>query len=291
MVFCCVDSILGRAAIWKHLEDRVEFWADGRMLGEVLRILTATDGASKQAYRESLFAQNEAQVGTCTSRSTIYAASIAAGLMVQQFTRWLRGLPLDDSLQFNLLSSEISARYYDPATGEFISPDPLEYVDGKSLFRGYFVPGGVDWSGMRTEVPCTAVDWILAQEFCRDYGDTDSTIRSLKCYTEEFWTIEWNECGPYWDKKISRSRAPDCRIGRTKGCKPCIPIVGTIRFRIDIPPSPAHNGIPTPHSHMHIMTQRPAPACLCDWKEVTKDPFPGELKPEILGDPAGGGPI
>ena len=40
------------------------------------------------------------------------------------------------------------ARYYDPATGEFISRDPLGYVDGMSLYRGYFVPGGVDPSGL-----------------------------------------------------------------------------------------------------------------------------------------------
>ena len=39
------------------------------------------------------------------------------------------------------------ARYYDPKTGEFISQDPLEYVDGMSLYRGYFVPGATDPSG------------------------------------------------------------------------------------------------------------------------------------------------
>ena len=40
------------------------------------------------------------------------------------------------------------ARYYDPNTGEFISRDPLEYVDGMSLYRGYFVPGATDPSGL-----------------------------------------------------------------------------------------------------------------------------------------------
>ena len=39
------------------------------------------------------------------------------------------------------------ARYYDTSTGEFISRDPLGYIDGMSLYRGYFVPGGVDPSG------------------------------------------------------------------------------------------------------------------------------------------------
>ena len=42
-IFCCVDSITARAAIWRSLKDRCRFWADGRMLGEVLRVLTATN--------------------------------------------------------------------------------------------------------------------------------------------------------------------------------------------------------------------------------------------------------
>ncbi len=39
------------------------------------------------------------------------------------------------------------ARWYDPATGGFISRDPLGYVDGSSLYRAYFAPGSVDPSG------------------------------------------------------------------------------------------------------------------------------------------------
>jgi hypothetical protein len=36
------------------------------------------------------------------------------------------------------------ARYYDTATGEFTSPDPLEYVDCMSQYRAYFVPRTMD---------------------------------------------------------------------------------------------------------------------------------------------------
>ena len=39
------------------------------------------------------------------------------------------------------------ARMYDAKLGRFISRDPLGFVDGLSLYRGYFVPGGVDPSG------------------------------------------------------------------------------------------------------------------------------------------------
>ena len=34
-VFCCVDSISAREAIWRVVGHRCGFWCDGRMLGEV----------------------------------------------------------------------------------------------------------------------------------------------------------------------------------------------------------------------------------------------------------------
>jgi hypothetical protein len=93
-VFCCVDSITAREAIWRTAGRRCQFWTDGRMLGEVLRVLSVSDPAGREYYPQTLFAQAEAQAGRCTSRSTIYAAGIAAGLMLHQFTRWLRVFPL-----------------------------------------------------------------------------------------------------------------------------------------------------------------------------------------------------
>ncbi len=42
----------------------------------------------------------------------------------------------------------IRARYFDPTTGEFTSRDPLEYVDGASLYRGYMGIGGTDPWGL-----------------------------------------------------------------------------------------------------------------------------------------------
>lgn len=108
VVFCCVDSISARAAIWRSLQDRVRFWCDGRMLGETIRVLAATTSSSCDHYASTLFAQSDAQAGPCTSRSTIYTASIAAGLMVHQFTRWLRNQPIDQECTLNLLASELS---------------------------------------------------------------------------------------------------------------------------------------------------------------------------------------
>ena len=89
-VFCCVDSIAVRAVIWRSVRARCEFWADGRMLGETIRVLVVADEAGREHYPTTLFCQAEAEPGRCTARSTIYTANIAAGLMVHQFVRWLR---------------------------------------------------------------------------------------------------------------------------------------------------------------------------------------------------------
>lgn len=105
-VFCCVDSISAREAIWRSAGARCRFWADGRMLGETIRVLAVADALGRRRYPETLFAQSEAQRGSCTSRSTIYAAGIAAGLMVHQLARWLRNLPTDFDTTVNLLAGE-----------------------------------------------------------------------------------------------------------------------------------------------------------------------------------------
>ncbi|HEV8069379.1 MAG TPA: ThiF family adenylyltransferase [Planctomycetaceae bacterium] len=109
VLFCAVDSISARASIWRAVEHRCRFWADGRMLGETIRLLSAADARGRRHYATTLFSQSEAQAGQCTSRSTIYAACIAAGILLNQFTRWLRALPLDIDTTVNLLAGEWTA--------------------------------------------------------------------------------------------------------------------------------------------------------------------------------------
>jgi hypothetical protein len=84
------------------------FWSDGRMLAETIRILCVANDTGRTHYPTTLFQQSEAQQGQCTARSTIYTASIAAGLMLHQFTRWIRGFPIDQDLTLNLLASELA---------------------------------------------------------------------------------------------------------------------------------------------------------------------------------------
>ena len=108
VVFCAVDKIVVRRLIWESVKDKVSFFVDGRMSAEALRVLTACDVKSRQHYPTTLFNADEAFIGPCTAKTTIYCANIAAGLMLAQFTKYLRQLPIDPDIQLNLLASELS---------------------------------------------------------------------------------------------------------------------------------------------------------------------------------------
>jgi molybdopterin-synthase adenylyltransferase len=116
VIFCCVDKLDAREAIWNTVNDRCQFWADGRMMGEVIRVLAATNMTEHQRYANTLFPDSEAQTGSCTSRSTIYAANMAAAMMVHQFTRWLRDIPVDCDAMLSLLAGELTL--LEPAESE-----------------------------------------------------------------------------------------------------------------------------------------------------------------------------
>lgn len=107
-IFCCVDKIETRKHIWDAVKDKVNFFVDGRMSAEVLRVITACDEKSREYYPQTLFTAEQAHAGPCTAKTTIYCANIAAGFMLAQFTKYLRLLPVAPDIQINLLASEIS---------------------------------------------------------------------------------------------------------------------------------------------------------------------------------------
>lgn len=108
VLLCCVDKIDARRLIWEAVRGRVSVFVDTRMSAEVVRVLAAADDGSRRHYPTTLFSAQEAFAGPCTAKSTIYTANIAAGLAVGQFTRWLRGLPVDADLSLNILTSELN---------------------------------------------------------------------------------------------------------------------------------------------------------------------------------------
>ena len=93
-------------------------------------------------------------------------------------------------------------------------------------------------------------------------------------------------------KKGDPKKKKDDDCDKPKKCKPCDPVVGSVYWGVDRPPSPAHNGIPTPHSHMLVVNQSPVKAgCKCFWVR-SATPVPGIMAPEWPkngGPPKGGG--
>lgn len=106
-VFCCVDRIAARKRIYEQVRETASLFLDARMSAEVIRVLSVASGRQGEAYLQTCFATEQAYAGACTAKSTIYTASIAAGLQLAQFTRWLRRLPTDRDVQLNLLTMEI----------------------------------------------------------------------------------------------------------------------------------------------------------------------------------------
>ena len=106
-VFAGVDVIDTRRLIWDATSARAAFFADGRLAAEVVRVL-ASAAPHPAGYARTLFPASEAYAGSCTAKATIYAASVAAGLMLAQFARWLRGQPPTADQTLNLLAAELT---------------------------------------------------------------------------------------------------------------------------------------------------------------------------------------
>ena len=104
-----LTSTIGtRKLIWQAVSNKVSCFIDARMSAEVLRVITACDQKSREYYPQTLFTSEQAHVGPCTAKTTIYCANIAAGFMLVQFTKYLRLLPIDADIQINLLASEMN---------------------------------------------------------------------------------------------------------------------------------------------------------------------------------------
>ncbi len=84
--------------------------------------------------------------------------------------------PDSNSFPTNRMRSLLRARSYDPHTAEFVSTDPLEYVDGMSLFRGYFQFFKTDsWGTAVTKQQCDQALADARQEFVDIFNHLNQT--------------------------------------------------------------------------------------------------------------------
>ena len=107
IVFFCVDSMEIRTLIWENVKEKASLMIDGRMSAETLRVITIEDKISAMHYPTTLFNDSEAFAGSCTAKTTIYCANIAAGYMVSSLAKWLREIPNDPDVLYNLISNEV----------------------------------------------------------------------------------------------------------------------------------------------------------------------------------------
>ena len=107
VVCSCVDDMNARRKIWRAAR-LSHLFMDSRMGAEVARVITVADSKGEQYYPKTLFSQSEMYQEPCTAKTTIYCASIQAGMMAAQFTKWLRGFPVSMDMVFNILSGDIT---------------------------------------------------------------------------------------------------------------------------------------------------------------------------------------
>jgi RHS repeat-associated protein len=104
------------------------------------------------------------------------------------------------------------ARYYDSALGRFISRDSLGYVDGLSLYRGYFVPNGVDPSGHVRPPQMYEVDSLDDPQYREPdvVGDIGATLGQLGQHVvDSEMKISWYPPSGWKDQTL----CPCTRVG------------------------------------------------------------------------------
>ncbi|MBL8888839.1 MAG: RHS repeat-associated core domain-containing protein [Planctomycetaceae bacterium] len=123
--------------------------------------LTNAAGTLVERYSYSAYGT----IGTYAANGTVRTSSTYAN----RYTYTGREYDPDLNLYY------FRARWYDPATGGFISRDPLGYVDGMSLYGGYFGLEDVDPSGLilrtqeKVEPKSSRVmdGWLKSVDLCR----------------------------------------------------------------------------------------------------------------------------
>jgi RHS repeat-associated protein len=99
-------------------------------------ITALTDGSGSVVERYAYTAYG--QVTFANASGTVQAASASNNRYTYTGREWDEGLSL----------FHYRARKYDAVGGRFVSPDPLSYIDGSSLYRAYFVPSLKDPLGL-----------------------------------------------------------------------------------------------------------------------------------------------
>ena len=102
-----VDNMTARFSIFKQFQRGTsELLVDGRMAGENLRWL-AVDRDSQNIFEKSLFKDEDAVQGRCTSQGSLYISKILSSLMIGEVSMHLRGYKRSTDKILNLLDLQL----------------------------------------------------------------------------------------------------------------------------------------------------------------------------------------
>jgi molybdopterin/thiamine biosynthesis adenylyltransferase len=122
VVFCCVDSIEARKYIFEAIAKSggAKLWIDIRIAnGSAVELYGEENPVEDGFYASTIHEPEESFEAACTSKMTAHMAGIAAGFMVDWWTRWLNpSLPATGGFLYNSITQEL----------EVIEPD----VEGDS---------------------------------------------------------------------------------------------------------------------------------------------------------------
>jgi len=122
-IFSCVDDMKARKSIWQAFEGRflpegepgdpLALFVDARMGAEVARVLVVSHIEGKMYYPRTLFNAEDGLQQSCTAKTTIYCANMAAAMMVGQFSKWARGILIDKDILYNIFAAMMIQNYED----------------------------------------------------------------------------------------------------------------------------------------------------------------------------------
>lgn len=106
--FFCVDSLSMREKLFNYFNESTEFIGDSRIGGEQIRLLSATDEASRLHYPTTIGKDEDAYQDGCHVPMVKHSANVAASMLVQQFIQHLKGMPIYKDRIFALPVSELT---------------------------------------------------------------------------------------------------------------------------------------------------------------------------------------
>jgi hypothetical protein len=110
IVIVAVDSMAARRMIYEAIKDKghqVKLLIDPRMSAEFYSQTTINPFSEKdqQTYEKLLFSDDEAVRDRCTAKSTVYTATLAAGLIVKSIKNFMLGEDHPRTLNWDIKSS------------------------------------------------------------------------------------------------------------------------------------------------------------------------------------------